>query len=48
MRYSACMSKFATQILMVKSFYTTYSDGKTLTALNREREVEGCKKGEWK
>ncbi|MGB0770398.1 MAG: hypothetical protein ACPGPB_06550 [Flavobacteriaceae bacterium] len=31
-----------------KTFYTTYSDDKTLTALNREREAEGCQKGIWK
>lgn len=30
-------------------YYTTRSaDDQTLTALNRQREAAGCKKGEWK
>ena len=32
-----------------KRYYTTRSsDDQTLTALNRQREAAGCKKGEWK
>jgi hypothetical protein len=32
-----------------QSYYTTGSaDNQTLTALNRQREAAGCKKGEWK